>query len=122
MPVSPCSICRRYEVGLAIRYYNIKAWEEGRKASHGESPAWRWWVVFFVCLYSALAFFMAEKAGFRFVVLYFGFFGGGIFLLRGIPALLGERGRFVSYRPDPITDPSYRALPYNIYHERNSSD
>jgi hypothetical protein len=107
---------------MAIRFYDIKAWEEGRKAPHRESPMRSRWVIFFVGLYAALAFFMAEKAGFCFVALYFGIFGGGIFLLRGVPALLGERRQFVSYRPDPITDPSYRALPYNIYHERNSSD
>jgi hypothetical protein len=107
---------------MAIRYYDIRAWQEGRKAPHREGQVRRRWVIFFVGLYTALAFFMAEKAGFCFVALYFGIFGGGIFLLRGVPALLGERGQFVGNRPYPITDPSYQALPYNIYHKQNYND
>lgn len=107
----------------SIKFYDSTKWAmEKRKADRMRIGK----VLFFLTLYGSLALFMWKAVGFHMVAIFFGLCGGLIFLMRGLPRLLGDKGRLGCCHCNPhannqYLDPTYSNWAGNVFH-KDSSD
>lgn len=109
---------------MTIKFYDANQWEANRRKANLMRT---WNVGFFVVLYTCLAVFMWKTVGIHMVAIFFGLFGGLIFLMRGLPRLLGDKGRLGCchcnpHANNPYLDPTYAKWSGNISHKEQTTD